>query len=239
MHFITHELSTAVAILSVSLSILMTFCLLFAGGLLIIAKDQIEGNYVNVEIHVKKSRVGRRELRKLIEGSLDTRCEVQVWYVGSQKNHTEYYICVKTYDENHILDPADIKIVINRELGQSNLQLRQSILVNSSVSALELSDRPPSSTKSQYSTRKISGLSQFSFRPSPAVGEEAVVGTPFLGEETGGGEEIPDSVPIVVEDVTSKGEGSNAEDAYTPGLENEWARMQSAETSCNRRLPEG
>ena len=120
----------------------MTFCLLFAGGLLIIAKDQIEGNYVNVEIHVKKSRViipliltsnlyevGRRELRKLIEGSLDTRCEVQVWYVGSQKNHTEYYICVKTYDENHILDPADIKIVINRELGQSNLQLRQSILV--------------------------------------------------------------------------------------------------------------
>ena len=112
---------------------------------MIIAKDQIESNYVNVEIHVKKSKVigdlylsfhvyhiyevGRRQLRKLIEGSLDTRCEVQVWYVGSQKNHTEYYICVKTYDENHILDPADIKLVINRELGQNDFQLRQSIMV--------------------------------------------------------------------------------------------------------------
>jgi len=94
MHFITHEFSTAVAILSASLSILMTFCLLFAGGLLIIAKDQMESNYVNVEIHVKKSQVGRRQLRKLIEGSLDTRCEVRVWYVESQKkSHRILYMC--------------------------------------------------------------------------------------------------------------------------------------------------
>jgi len=132
------ESDNMVAIVSLISSIIMTFCMLFTVGCVLIFTNKTKSLHsANVRILLDRdkftdSNPSKRKLKRAIKSIMaDSSCSVNVWYLCKLPRHYEIHVFLQTYKVGLKLHEEDIKRMISKTFKDMDLSIRRSIQISS------------------------------------------------------------------------------------------------------------